>query len=73
MTMMTLQEYLTPDPSLRGPRSWPEFMPDAPLSLTSREMSLHSASSVHGIADAVTLYNAMVIAKHKLAQTLIVA
>jgi hypothetical protein len=48
MTMMTLQEYLTPDPSLRGPRSCPEFMPDAPPSLTSREMSLHSAISVHG-------------------------
>ena len=45
---MTLQEYLTPDPSLREPRSCPEFMPDAPPSFTSREMSLHSAISVHG-------------------------
>lgn len=45
---MTLQEYLTPDPSLREPRSCPELMPHAPPSLTSREMSLHSAISVHG-------------------------
>ncbi|ABE62884.1 conserved hypothetical protein [Nitrobacter hamburgensis X14] len=46
--MMTLEEYLTPDPNLRAPRPCPEFMPDPPPSLASREMSLHSAISVHG-------------------------
>jgi hypothetical protein len=47
-TMMTIEEYLTPDPNLRAPRTCPEFMPDPPPSLASREMSLHSAISVHG-------------------------
>jgi hypothetical protein len=48
MTMMTLEEYLTPDPNLRPPRECPEFMRDPLPSLASREMSLHSAISVHG-------------------------
>jgi hypothetical protein len=46
--MMTLEEYLTPDPNLRAPRSCPEFIPDTPPSMTSRPISLHSAISVHG-------------------------
>jgi hypothetical protein len=46
--MMTLEEYLTPDPSLRDPRPCAEFIPDAPPSLSSRQISLHSAISVHG-------------------------
>lgn len=47
-TMMTLEQYLTPDPNLRAQLPCPEFIP-APLpSLASREMSLHSAVSVHG-------------------------
>ena len=48
MTMMTLEQYLTPDPNLRPPRECQEFMPEAPPSVASREMSLHSAISVHG-------------------------
>ncbi|KQW23579.1 hypothetical protein ASC80_07880 [Afipia sp. Root123D2] len=46
--MMTLEEYLTPDPSLRNPRPCAEFTPDPPPSLRSRSISLHSAISVHG-------------------------
>lgn len=46
--MMTLEEYLTSDPNLRASRPCPEFMPDPPPNLASREMSLHSAISVHG-------------------------
>lgn len=46
--MMTLEEYLTPDPSLRDPRRCAEFTPDPPASLGSRSISLHSAISVHG-------------------------
>ena len=45
---MTLEEYLTPDPSLRSPRSEPDTLPDTLASLTSRPISLHSAISVHG-------------------------
>jgi hypothetical protein len=52
MTMMTLEQYLTPDPNLRAPRECPEFMPDPPPSLASREMSLNSAISVHGYLNA---------------------
>lgn len=46
--MMTLEEYLTPDPSLRSPRPEPDLLPDTLPSLTSRPISLHSAISVHG-------------------------
>jgi hypothetical protein len=46
--MMTLQEYLTPDPNIRGPRLCPDFTPDPPVGLATREMSLHSAISTHG-------------------------
>ena len=46
--MMTLEEYLTPDPNIRDARPWSEFTPDPLPSLSSREMSLHSAISVHG-------------------------
>lgn len=45
---MTLEEYLTPDPSLRSPRPEPDILPDTLPSLTSRPISLHSAISVHG-------------------------
>jgi hypothetical protein len=48
MTMMTLEEYLTPDPSLRSPRPEPDYLPDTLPSLSSRQISLHSAISVHG-------------------------
>ncbi len=44
----TLEEYLTPDPSLREPKPCPEFIPDRPPSLSSRPIGLHSAVSVHG-------------------------
>lgn len=47
-TLMTLDQYLTPDPNLRPPRPCPEFIPHPLPSLASREMSLHSAVSVHG-------------------------
>jgi hypothetical protein len=47
-TLMTLDEYLTADPNLRPPRPCPEFIPHPLPSLASREMSLHSAVSVHG-------------------------
>lgn len=46
--LMTLEEYLTPDPNLRAPRPCPDFIPDPLSSLASREMTLHSAISVHG-------------------------
>ncbi len=46
--MMTLEEYLTPDPSLRAPRPEPETLPDMLPRVTSRPISLHSAISVHG-------------------------
>jgi hypothetical protein len=45
--IVSLEQYLTPDPNLRPPRPCPEFLPEAPPSLASREMSLHSAISVH--------------------------
>jgi len=47
-TMMTLEQYLTPDPNLRAQRPCPDFIPDPLPSLASREMSLHSAVSMHG-------------------------
>ncbi|WLB25259.1 hypothetical protein QIH85_25705 [Bradyrhizobium japonicum] len=47
-TMMTLEQYLTPDPNLGAQQPCLHFIP-APLpSRASREMSLHSAISVHG-------------------------
>jgi hypothetical protein len=46
--MMTLEQYLTPDPSLRAPRPEPDSLPDTLPSLSSRQISLHSAISVHG-------------------------
>jgi hypothetical protein len=46
--MMTLEQYLTPDPSLRAPRPEPDSPPDMLPSLSSRPISLHSAISVHG-------------------------
>jgi hypothetical protein len=45
---LTLEQYLTPDPSLRPPRPCPDFIPDRPPSLSSRQISMHSAISVHG-------------------------
>ncbi|EHR03030.1 hypothetical protein [Bradyrhizobium sp. WSM471] len=47
-SLMTLEDYLMPDPNLRPPRPCPAFIPDPLPSLASREMSLHSAISVHG-------------------------
>ncbi|MET4370798.1 hypothetical protein ABIA99_003492 [Bradyrhizobium sp. LB12.1] len=45
---MTLEQYLTPDPSLRPPRPCPDFLPDPLPSLSSRTIGMHSAISVHG-------------------------
>jgi hypothetical protein len=45
---MTLEEYLTPDPSLRAPVSEPIFIPDVPASRSSRKINLHSKGSVRG-------------------------
>lgn len=45
---MTLEEYLTPDPSLRDPVPSPLFIPDPPPSRSSRAISLHSKGSVRG-------------------------
>lgn len=45
---ITLEEYLTPDPSLREPLPCADFLPDPLDSLSSRTISLHSAFSVHG-------------------------
>jgi hypothetical protein len=45
---MTLQEYLTPDPSLRAPAPEPTFIPDTKPSRASRQISLHSKGSVRG-------------------------
>jgi hypothetical protein len=46
--MITFEEYMTPDPSLRAPSLCPEFVLDPLPSLSSRDLSLHSAISVHG-------------------------
>src|SRR5581483_2132710 len=46
--LMTLKEYLTPDPSLRAPQPCLEFIPDTLPSMSSRPISPHSAISVHG-------------------------
>jgi hypothetical protein len=48
MTLMTLEEYLTPDPNLRAPRPEPDSLPDTLPSRSSRLISLHSMISVHG-------------------------
>jgi hypothetical protein len=48
--LMTYEQYFTPDPNLRDARPCVEFTPHRPGSLTSREMSLHSAISVHGFS-----------------------
>lgn len=45
---MTLDEYLTPDPSLREPAAEPLFIPDTLPSRASRQISLHSKGSVRG-------------------------
>lgn len=46
--LMTEEQYLTPDPNLHPPPPCPKFIPARPPSLASREMTLHSAISVHG-------------------------
>jgi hypothetical protein len=46
--LMTHEQYFMPDPNLREPRPCVEFTPHRPASLASRQMSLHSAISVHG-------------------------
>lgn len=46
--MMSLEEYLTPDPSLRAPAPSPTFIPDTKPSRASRQISLHSKGSVRG-------------------------
>jgi hypothetical protein len=45
---MTLEEYLTPDPSLRPPAPSPEFIVATKVSRASRQISLHSKGSVRG-------------------------
>ncbi len=45
---MTLEEYLTPDPSLRDPAPCPLFIPDPLPSHSSRAINLHSKGSVRG-------------------------
>jgi hypothetical protein len=49
--MMTLKEYLKPDPSLLAPVSSPEFIPAVKRSRGSREINLHSKGSVRGFFD----------------------
>ena len=44
----TLEEYLTPDPSLRAPAPEPTFIPDTLPSQASRSISLHGKGSVRG-------------------------
>lgn len=44
----SLEEYLTPDPSLRPPAPEPMFIPDTLPSQASRAISLHSKGSVRG-------------------------
>ena len=46
--MLTLEEYLTPDPSLREPAPEPLFIPDTLSSRASRQIALHSKGSVRG-------------------------
>jgi hypothetical protein len=46
--LMTPEQYFAPDSNLRKTRPCAAFTPLRPASLTSREMSLHSAISVHG-------------------------
>lgn len=46
--MMTLQAYLTPDPSLRDPLPSPELIPFTKRRRASRQINLHSKGSVRG-------------------------
>jgi hypothetical protein len=46
--LMTYEQYMASDPNLRPTRPCVEFTPHRPASLASRQMSLHSAISVHG-------------------------
>lgn len=46
--MMTLNEYLTPDPSLRDPPPSPEFITRTKPSRASRKIALNSKGSVRG-------------------------
>ena len=47
--MMTLDEYLTPDPSLRDPLPSPELIPFAKKARASRTVTLHSKGAVRTI------------------------
>jgi len=46
--MTPYEQYFTPDPNLREPRPESDSLTDTLPSLTSREITLHSAYSVHG-------------------------
>lgn len=48
MTRMTYEEYFMPDPNLRDPKPESDSLPETLPSLSSREITLHSAYSVHG-------------------------
>ncbi|WP_316228444.1 hypothetical protein [Bradyrhizobium sp. SZCCHNR1039] len=45
---MSLEEYLAPDPNIRDHRPWSEILVDRTPSVSSRDITLHSAISVHG-------------------------
>ena len=47
-TLITREEYFAPDPNIRSDRPWSEIMVDRKPSVSSRQMTLHSAFSVHG-------------------------
>jgi hypothetical protein len=47
-TLITREEYFAPDPNIRNDRPWSEILVDRKPSVSSREMTLHSAISVHG-------------------------
>jgi hypothetical protein len=47
-TLITHEEYFSPDPNIRNDRPWSEILVDRKPSVSSRELTLHSAVSVHG-------------------------
>lgn len=47
-TLITREEYFAPDPNIRDDRPWSEILVDRKPSVSSRQMTLHSAVSVHG-------------------------
>lgn len=61
-SLITREEYFAPDPNIRNDRPWSEILVDRTPSVSSRQMTLHSAISVHGytfIDGRITWYESM--------------